>query len=513
MPDENLIRVNIPQTLRGPIESDSVTKFFLPHSDFTYRKLENLNIFEANLYQSLLTGSLIRHCVFTNVKFQRADLDGVRIETSTFINCDFSKCDFRSSHFTQCKFEKSIFDEAYINDCQFNKCFLSDCSLKGASLTESHLLNTSMINCTLTQGTFIHNWLFESSMSDMAVGDCTFMYVILRDCKFQNITINADSIGTIFGFSEEHLRDAKLMFLGKQEAVPDGSDIINLLAEEYVRRQWYIGQLGLNLNFNRTSTIGAFENYFTDSFPRFSEMGFLKGDEIRFVGDVLEELAALEKLPLLTALNVLKWCSSLKSEINTKTAGEATGDKALNILSNRVRIISTTLIEKIEDAVPEIELNENEMLVHLKITFRERPELPLEEVLNSVGASSKLGIQQRSYFISAKSGSYVEIVFSTLFTVFAFKIFLFLVNGCLIQITEMKERLNILRRKQAPKSYSDLALVPSQQISPTTQMVIQGLLQYAKTLGWLKDPSLLGFEASNVQSLELVKPESVPIDE
>jgi uncharacterized protein YjbI with pentapeptide repeats len=508
MPDENLIKVDVPQTLKGPIENDLITKFFLPHSDFTYRKLENLNISEVDLYQSLLTGSLIRNCVFTNVKFQRADLDGVRIENSIFIKCDFSKCDFRSSHFTQCKFESSIFDEAFINDCQFIKCALIDCSLKGASLTESHLLNTSMSNCLLAQGTFIHNWLFESSMSNMIVGDCTFMYVILRHCKLENITINADSIGTIFGFNEEHLKDAKLMFLGKQESLPLGVKVVELLSEEYARRQWYIGRLGLDLNFRQTSTIGAFEDYFTDSFTRFAEMGFVKGDEIRFVGDVLEELASLEKLPLLTAIDVLKWCSSLKTEIKTKNGILDTADKALRTLSNRIGIICGALIDKIETAVPEIQLSENEIPIQLKITFREKPEVPFEDFLNSIGSASMLNIQQRSYFISAKSGSYIEIVYTTLFTVFAFKIFLFLINGCLIQITEMKGRLNVLRRKQAPKSYTDLALVPNQQISPTIQLVLQGLLQYVKTVGWLKDPSLLGFEASNVQSMELVKQEN-----
>lgn len=508
MPDVNLIKVNVPQTLKGPVENDLITQFFLPHSDFTYRKLEDLNISQVDLYQSLLTGSLIRNCAFTNVKFQRADLDGVRIENSIFIKCDFSNCDFRSSHLTQCRFETCNFDEAFIDDCQFNKCVLTDCNFKGASITESHLLSTSMSNCLLSQGTFIHNWLFESSMSNMIVGDCTFMYVILRNCKFENITINADSIGTIFGFTEEYLKDAKLMFLGKQESPPPGLNVAELLSEEYARRQWYIGLLGLDLNFMRTSTVGAFENYFSHSFARFAEMGFVKGDEIRFVGDVLEELASLEKLPLLTAINVLKWCSSLKAEIKAKTGGSDIIDKALKTLSNRVGIICGALIEKIETAVPEIQLSENETLVQLKITFREKPEIPFEDFLNSIGSASRLDIQEKSYLISAKAGSYIEIVYTTLFTVFALKIFLFLLNGSLIQITEMKERIHILRRKQAPKSYADLALVPSQQISPTTQLVLQGLLQYAKTLGWLKDPSLLGFGTSNIQNMELVKKEN-----
>jgi hypothetical protein len=303
------------------------------------------------------------------------------------------------------------------------------------------------------------------------------------------------------------------MFLGKQESAPPGFDVVELLSEEYARRQWYIGLLGLDLNFMRTSTVGAFENYFSNSFTRFAEMGFVKGDEIRFVGDVLEELASLDKLPLLTAINVLKWCSLLKAEIKTKTGGSDIIDKALKTLSNRVGIICGALIEKIETAVPEIQLIENETPVQLKITFREKPEIPFEDFLNSIGSASRLDIQEKSYLISAKSGSYIEIVYTTLFTVFALKIFLFLLNGCIIQITEMKERIHILRRKQAPKSYADLALVPSQQISPTTQLVLQGLLQYAKTLGWLKDPSLLGFETSNIQSMELVKKENPPKSE
>lgn len=504
MPDEDSVSTNIPMTLEGPIARETLSRLLVPHSDLTYRKLQDLKISEVNLYQSLITGSLIRDCLFTQVSFQRADLDGVRGEKSTFVECNFTRCDFRSSHFTRCKFVSCVFDETFINDCEFHECEWISCSFKGASLSESRLHQSVMDGCTLSQGTFIHNWLYQCRISNMVIGDCTFLYVILRNGEFEKVTINADSVGAILGLTREHLTAADLMFLGKQEAIPAGFDVVELLSEEYGRRQWYIGELILALNFHLTSTVEAFDTYLSKAFGRFAEMGFAKGDEMQFVGDVLEELAALEKLPLLTAINVMKWCAALESKLTVihEARPEAT-DRALRVLASRMSLTLNSLFDKVEEAAAPLQSGENETPVYLKITFRERPAIPLDELLNSITESSTLNIPQKSRLVRTETGSYIAIVYTTLFTIFALRTFLFLINGCIIQLTEMKYRIKVLTRKQAPKAYNDLASLPTQQISPLMLSVLQGLMQYAKNLNWLKDASLAGYETSNIQKVEI----------
>src|ERR1700682_271350 len=88
------------------------TQHLRPHSDLTYRSITQLTVSDADVYQSLFTGSLIRDCTWTRTRFSRSDLDGLRAERSTFTECDFSTCEIRSSHFGRCKFISCLFETA-----------------------------------------------------------------------------------------------------------------------------------------------------------------------------------------------------------------------------------------------------------------------------------------------------------------------------------------------------------------------------------------------------------------
>ena len=99
----------------------------------------------------------------------------------------------------------------------------------------------------------------------------------------------------------------------------------------------------------------------------------------------------------------------------------------------------------------------------------------------------------------------MDIVLTTLLSVIGLQIFLFLINGCIIQLTELKHRVKVLGRKEPPKSYKDLALSSNQQPSPIILTMLGGLTEYAKSLGWLKSPSLSGYSAPNIKALEEVK--------
>jgi hypothetical protein len=328
----------------------------------------------------------------------------------------------------------------------------------------------------------------------------------LRDCKLTRVSINAESIGAIFGLTREQLAQADMVYLGEEEPIPPGTDILSLISEEYHRRKWHIGQLVLAVNFGLASTINAFDDYLSLSYKRFTEFGFAKGEELEFLGDLLQELAFLERLPLLTALNVLEWCTALEAAIiqSNLNQPESAGD-SLRTLASRVAILTNALLDRLDNSLPQVESGENDRRLCIKATFQEKPALPLADFLNSLASTSALDAAPKSHLVRVEKGSYVEIVITTISTIIAFQVVLFLINGCVIQLTELKHRAKVLARKKAPRNYRNLVLSTSQQASPLMLSILPILVGHVKSLPWLKDQSLSGYKTSNIKSLQEVQ--------
>jgi uncharacterized protein YjbI with pentapeptide repeats len=132
-----------------------------PRSDLTYQAFHDLNLLDVDLHQSLLTGSLFRGNEWNNVTLSRSDLDGIRAEQSTFVQCDFGTCDIRSSHFVRCRFSLCSFDDSFIDDCDFFECEFDRCGFSSASLTKCRFQDSILQACNLSPGTFLHNRLYR----------------------------------------------------------------------------------------------------------------------------------------------------------------------------------------------------------------------------------------------------------------------------------------------------------------------------------------------------------------
>lgn len=505
MSNDELAKDSLFTSISGALEPEELARHFSRRSDLTYRKIENVTVSAVDMSLSLLTGSLIRGSVFKKVKFTRSDLDGVRVEKSTFLDCDFTNCDIRSSLFVDCTFQRCDFHGAYIDDCQLIGGKILSSPIQNATLTHCEFRNTNLGSCTVAQASFLHNKLYGCTIWDIDVGDCTILYVLLRDCELTKITISCECIGGIFGITLEQLNKLNISYLGEDQPVPSESDLLKLLYEQYVQRKWLIGQLVLNLNFGLSSTLSAFDKYLSLSYERFAEFGFAKGDEVEFAGDLLEELALSERLPLLTALNVLDWCTALESEMKQGDLGsvETLGDP-FRVFVSRVVLLTNRLLDYLDRVIPEIPVSEGDRIMCIEATFERKPELSLTAVLNLINKSSPLAIAQESKLLRARAGSYVEVILTTLFSIVALQVFLFLINGCVIQLTELKERIKTLARKRAPKTYVELALSNTQPASPLIVAVLPSLLAQVKGLGWLKQASMGGYLGSNIRSLREV---------
>jgi hypothetical protein len=327
--------------------------------------------------------------------------------------------------------------------------------------------------------------------------------------------VSAESIGGIFGITREQLDRFQLSYLGEQEPIPEETDLVDAIYQQYRQRRWYIGQLVLNLNFDLVSTLAAFDEYLSLSYKRFEQLGFVKGEELDFVGNIVEELAALDRLPLLTVFNLLEWCSHLETTIKGGM-GDApkSSSEPFRAFVSRIVLMSNRMIDRLDQATPQIGVEEGDRPLCLEVRFRQKPELSVPDLLNSINQPSALAITQQAKLIEARASSYVEIVLTTLFSVIALQTFIYLINGCVIQLTELKQRIRMLTRKTAPKSYVQLALSNTQHASPLILSALPGLLAHAKGLPWLKVPFLGGYTPTNLTKLtEVDCGEAAPVVE
>jgi hypothetical protein len=145
-----------------------------------------------------------------------------------------------------------------------------------------------------------------------------------------------------------------------------------------------------------------------------------------------------------------------------------------------------------------------------RITFDEKPKIAFCELLNALASRSNIATETRQ--LRSEYGSYAETIFTTLFTLMALQAFLFLINGCVIQLTELKHRAKVLARRNAPKSYSELALSPVQRTSPAMLSVMTGLTTYVKGLTWLKHPDLSGYAKANIKNVTAMECNEVSND-
>jgi uncharacterized protein YjbI with pentapeptide repeats len=477
-----------------------------PRSDLTYRMLTNLDIVQEDAYQSLFTGSLISCSSFKQTRFSVSDLDGVRAENTVFSKCDFTICDIRSCTFTKCSFIDCKFDNSYIDDCKFLHCELSACTFVNAAFTNSIYQDSTLARCSIKHATFLHNRLYNSQLDDMVLGNCTLLYIIFRDCRLHNISINAESIGAIFGLDRSQLESCQLVYLGKLQHIPGGIDIVDSLYEQYRKRQWYIGQLTLSLNYRNKATLHAFRDYLRASKSHFLRLGFTKGDELKFLAALLDELAVRNELPFLTVIELLEWCSSLESLLNSRNPNSAElPETSISSLASHSIILSNDMLDKLNTVLMWPDKTSSDVPLDLKATFAVEPSVKCADVLNIIRTASSLRIKESTSLIRSYSGSYIEIIHTTLYTVCAFRLFLFLINGCVIQVTELKERLNILGRKRLPKTYTELALSGKQQPFAGMLQELRSLAGLSKMMPFLQENNLGGFEDANIKSLSIQK--------
>jgi len=471
-----------------------------PRSDLTYRLIENLIVNGANAHQSLLTGSLLRQCTFTSVDFSRCDLDGVRIEHCEFVGCNFNNVDVRSSTMSVTGFRGCNFDNSLHTDCTYNACCFEATSFKGAALSESTIRSGSWRGCDITGASFTRNEFLEVNITDVVLANCTFLYMIMKHCTLMRVTFNVESLGTIYGLTQNDIAASSLLHLGQSEPKPTVGNLVDSLIDVYEQRRWDLGAAVLKLNFRRGAPLYVISTYLRELVQWTKEQQIVKKDDVLFLGRIMEELAIENRLPIMTCLDALSAARALREELSADHA-MTTAESTLQLFASSVSALLNRLLGQIEwDESEIVAMSDAPMVIHL--TFIEKPLIDIAALLNDLAHSTGENVCCLTETLSVRTGSYEEALQTTLLTTAALQMFLVLVNGMVAQVTELRARWQILRRKRLPQTYIDRALQPTHLMPRRLADIADRIARRTSEMSWVNTPNIGGLSADNIISIE-----------
>ncbi len=494
----------IPYKISGHHAYLQLQSMFIPKVDLTYRIIEKIKISGINIRQSLLTGTLLRNDVFIKSNMSRCDLEGMRIENSRFIHVDFSVADIRSCIASKTIFVNCNFEEAYIDDCQFTNCVFINCSFMNSSMTGLKTNHSSFINCRMTQATILLNQYISTKFSSTSLGDCTFLFHIFSKCRFENIKLNVDSLGAIYGITNEDILRMKFIYLGSEQKIEQNENIVSAVLEEFKLRKWHFKSAVMKLNLNLISPYSAIEEVIA-SFKLFISKGLIiQQDNISFLNSILEELYNEKRLPFFGVIAIVDFLKCRLSELDTQTQYDRKLNSSFKMLFNNIFFLMKNMLSHLDQLrLPNCEKLDNDVNVNACITFEKEPALDFELLMFTIAEVSGFPVVYKTKVLRVEYGSIKKWISTSLFSIISLQLFLFGINGCLIQITEIKARWGVLTDEKLPQSYFDVALAPKQELPAHLQKSLKKLYSHSTVLEWLKEPSQNGLAKDNIRDIRI----------
>lgn len=478
---------------------------FGPHSDLTYRVIEDLTLEGTDLRQCLFTGAVFRRTAFRSVNFRRSDFDAARFESCSFIECDLS-IDMRSTLFVRTEFLACAVGTAFITDCTFDGCLFDGIHFDDCAISHNEFDKCSFHRTSLTQSTFVHNVVRGSSFVATNMGDCTFLYAIMKGCEFSVCTMNLESVGMIYGLSSKDVQSFRYVHLGVEQVTPEPEEFVATLVQQYIDRRWRIGVAVMNLNFRLAAPLYIFHRYLAETRDTFTAGTPLNREEMLFVAKLMTELSTESRLPLGTCFDVSQWCDA--AAVFAQESDSLDVQRTTEVL----RELSTRALTLSQDGLRRVEASDagrllvtgvdNETLV--KFAFIERPGVDVPELMTAIAGDTGLAIHDRSRHMRSHFGSWIEYIQTTALTLAAMRVFLYFINGLLYDVTETRARITTLTRTRLPKEFIDVALHPQAPISASLVAPLKAIASEALRTSWLNDPHLSGLDTSNIKSVQVI---------
>ena len=460
--------------LGGNMDSLSIKKriVYNDKSENTYQLYENVLIKDHSALQSLFNGAIFRDCEIKRMDFSRCDYEGTLLQncnfedvnlfhtynqSSIFTNCHFSECNFNSSQITSCVFENCTFvhcdfSSSIISDTRFTFCKFNSCAFKGANITLSYYKDNEFIN--------------------IVFGDCSFYQQILKNNKYSDVSINIDSIGQVFGLTLDEIHNFSYVFLGESYGVPL-VELSDKISKIYLSRNWIIPKIILDYNMEFIDEYKLISDLNVTLCDKVQKNEIIKKSEIDFIIMICNQLYEEEKLPLFALYTGILKLKDTFHKYNEKYHVHVHSSIIyyINSIFELVREMISSLYNNAE-YLSQYSLEER---VSLVVRYNSDTNLELYNTLNESAILLNFSENYYTDIESVSKGSIIEIMATCVGAIFLLQVCLYGINGCLIQITDLKSKIEIIKKKNLPRNYVKQSIMGKQQQPEILKVILDKL--------------------------------------
>lgn len=424
----------------SPLVAGEASRDFRPKSDLTYRSYSEVRARAIDLSQSLLTGTLFQRCAFSDTKFDNCDIEGAHFLECTFKNCSFIDADVRSCTFSHCTLESCGFNQALLLDLSVRGSAFSRTSFERASIHDSSFEQSALRDCSLLHASALHNSFEQVVFEDIRIAECTFLYALMLDCQFVRVQLNAEAVGTIFGMSKESLGSVELIYLGDVQQAPI-EDAVAALRSSYIDRKWDFLSAMLIVNYGPEHRLFALDKA-VDALCGVAHNGIgVKRDEFRFLARVAEELGRRGTLPVAFLVHAAEETGKLL----IRPALASNASTAVQELHNKLYLLLQESLDRYQEAIGTLVITDDVSApILVTLTYRERPAMDSVELLRLAGEKLSLDDALPAKLVSARSGSWIEVVHTTALGAVALYAMLVATNGVLTQMIRTRALVSAL---------------------------------------------------------------------
>lgn len=490
----------LPQVRQAFPLLDRTTWQFGEKEDLTYKIIQDFQGDEIYAHRSIFTGTLLRNIVVRGGDFSRSDFDGARLESCRFEDVSFFNIDLRSTFLSNVTFVRCKFDNAYINASVFQDCILEECQFHSASLTKCKYSGCQFNGSDISMATSLLNHFTRCWFKDMSLGDCTFTLCFLIDCKYENVIFDISTLGSVYGLTIQDIIRFQYIFKGKIEDVPITDQIIDDVISEFVRRHWYLGASIMRLNYKKASVIQALREIYLTLVYFISNDLLVNKDEITFLKDILYDLFNRAALPYYSLIDLVVHLDKVLPKVLADAKYQNVSEELL-LLKNSAHMLALRMADEFSRGV--VCAHDLMRPAELEVVFNQKAQIPLDTIINELSLYLYEGNTGQATVLHDGPGSWKTCVRTVLGSALAFQFFLFTLNGCVIQITELKSRIKVLMDDSLAGNYLDMAKLPDQRIPPTLENSLNKVYDFTKDQEWLSDPALKGYGNSNIKSIKV----------
>lgn len=266
-------------------------------SENTFKVFENVAFLNHSAYQSLFNGSIIRKSHIETMNFARCDFEGSIFEKTDIIDTNFFHTYFQTSICNKTEFNKCSFETSKINNASFKQCTFLNCSFESAVLSKCEFVNCTFESCKFTGANITLCKFYNCNFTNIKFGNCSFYQQIMINNIYEEVAINLDSLGQVFGISMQNILEFKYIFLGEEygQALPD---ILDKLPQIYNSRKWYFSKIIYKYNTNKIDAYDLIKKLNLELIRKIENNEIIKQTELDFIINITGELKKSSKLPL-----------------------------------------------------------------------------------------------------------------------------------------------------------------------------------------------------------------------